>query len=125
MIDVNAGPEVSKAGPGALEKQLEEKLRQDCKTSQRIGYRPDGFLRALNRLGAVGACKRVIMRRQPADEFITLWHLNRLDLSPENTVLRGPWRILFETDVLEKARSNLRDYERPDLADFWRSTPGS
>ena len=124
MTEVKEISAASRTGQGALEKQLEERLRLNGETSRLARGRPNNFLRLLDRLGAVAACKRSIMRRQPTDWFITLWHLNRLELSPEAAVLHGPWRILFDPEVLEKARSNLRDYERPDLADYWRSIPG-
>jgi len=58
----------------------------------------------------------VIVAAKPPDGFITLLELERLDLTAEATVLRGPWKALFEEQILALARKRLTQYERPDLA---------
>jgi len=50
------------------------------------------------------------------DGFLTLFEKQRLDLTAEATVLRGPWKALFQSHELETARERLRKYGRPDLA---------
>jgi hypothetical protein len=99
-----------------LEGKLGEQLRQDCEESESIGYSPKQFRMMLAESGPVGACQRVILSPRIPDGFLRLLELERLDLTAEATVLRGPWRILFGTDVLEQARKRLRQYNRPDLA---------
>lgn len=99
-----------------LEGLLREQIRQDCDESESIGYSPRQFRIMLAESGPVGACYRVIMSAKIPDGFIRLLELKRLDLTAEATVLRGPWRALFEVAVLEQARKRLRQYERPDLA---------
>lgn len=67
--------------------------------------------------GPVGASIQVIMSDRIADGFITLLELQRLDLTVESTVIRGPWKCLFDESVLERARLRLRKYGRADLAE--------
>lgn len=79
-----------------LEGQLREQLRQDDEESVSIGYIPRQFRIMLTEGGPVGACVRVIMSAKTPDGFMTLLERKRLDLTAEATVLRGPWRILFD-----------------------------
>ncbi|WP_156464291.1 hypothetical protein [Afipia sp. Root123D2] len=99
-----------------LEAQLHEQLRQDCDQSEAIGYRPKIFRQMLAESGPVEACLRVIMTDKIPDGFITLLEKKRLDLTAEATILRGPWRVLFQSTELDRARNRLRQYGRPDLA---------
>ena len=86
-----------------LESLLGEQLRQDCAESERIGYSPKKFRIMMAESGPAGACVRVIMSAKIPDGFLKLLELNGLELTAEATVLRGPWKTLFE-------------YKRPDLA---------
>lgn len=99
-----------------LEGQLFEELRKDCAESRSIGYPPRVFESMMGRLGPVEACRRVIVSDTPPDGFLTLLEKKRLDLTAEATVLRGPWRALFDESLLARARKRLTTYERPDLA---------
>jgi len=69
----------------------------------------------LSQSGPVEACRRVIMATKIPDGFIRLLELQRLDLKAEATILRGPWRALFDIAVLEQAKKRLKEYNRPDL----------
>ncbi len=99
-----------------LESQLLEQLRQDCDEARRIGYRPTVFMSMMAQFGPVEACRKVIVATRPPDGFIKLLELQRLDLTAEATVLRGPWKALFDEQILALARKRLVQYERPDLA---------
>jgi hypothetical protein len=99
-----------------LETLLAAQLKQDCAESESIGYAPRKFRAMMSESGPAGACVRVIMSAKIPDGFLTLLELNRLDLTAEATVLRGPWKELFESGVLDRARKRLKDYGRPDLA---------
>jgi hypothetical protein len=99
-----------------LESQLREQLRQDCDVADRIGYHPTVFRQMMSKDGSVAACRKVIMSAKIPDGFMKLWVLKRLDLTAEATVLRGPWRSLFEEEVLAEAMKRLKAYDRPDLA---------
>jgi hypothetical protein len=81
-----------------------------------IGYTPRDFSAMLTDQGPIEACCRVILSDHIPDGFFTLWEHKRLELTAEATVLRGPWKALFDDAVLERARKRLRDYQRPDLA---------
>lgn len=99
-----------------LRTALGERLRQDSEESESIGYSPRKFRGMMTESGPDGACRRVIMSAKLPDGFLTLLEKQRLDLTAEATVLRGPWRALFEQEVLDAARQRLRAYNRPDLA---------
>src|SRR2546423_827026 len=88
-----------------LEAQLLQTLREDCAESESIGYPPKKFRTMITESGPDGACRRVIMSQKIPDGFLKLLELKRLDLTAEAAVLRGPWRALFESEVLEEARS--------------------
>jgi hypothetical protein len=102
----------------SLEAKLYEQLRQDCDIAESIGYRARIFRRMLASSGPVVSCMQLITSDRIADGFITLLELNRLDITVEATVLRGPWKALFDDSVLERARVRLREYRRADLADI-------
>jgi hypothetical protein len=97
---------------------LYEQLRQDCDIAESIGYRARIFRRMLASSGPVVSCMQLIMSDRIADGFITLLELNRLDVTVEATVLRGPCKDLFDESILERARVRLRKYGRADLADI-------
>lgn len=99
-----------------LESSLAAQLKQDCAESESIGYPPKKFRTMMAVDGPKGACVQVIMSAKIPDGFLTLLELKRLDLTAEATVLRGPWKKLFEPAVLDRARKRLREYGRPDLA---------
>jgi hypothetical protein len=66
--------------------------------------------------GPIDACVKVIMSRKIPDGFLVLLEKKRLELTAEATVLRGPWKALFDPPVLNEARQRLQKYGRPDLA---------
>jgi hypothetical protein len=107
---------MSPAEERKLMNQLNAQLREDCAASERIGYSPKKFRTMMAESGPVGACVSVIMSSKIPDGFLTLFQKQALELTAEATVLRGPWKVLFEESVLDRARQRLRKYERPDLA---------
>jgi hypothetical protein len=98
-----------------LRKQLAEQLRQDCDEAQAIGCGPQTAFRQMIAVDPEDACRNVIMRQHPPPGFINLFQHNRLDLSAEHRVRHGPWRVLFDDTVLDKAKDWLIKYNRPDL----------
>jgi hypothetical protein len=98
----------------ALKKQLLAKLLADARESKSIGYPPTEFLKMLEK-GAVEACTQVIMATKLPSGFGRLYELKRLDLTAEATVVNGPWRALFPSDVIDAANKRLRQFQRPDL----------
>ena len=99
----------------SLEKRLGEKLLTFCAESKIIGYNPRDFLRMLAQHGPVNACVRVIMPEELPPGFGRLAILQRLDLTVEAAVVNGPWKILFEKSVIDRANKRLIQFERPDL----------
>jgi hypothetical protein len=97
--------------------QLFERLRQDCDEAQSIGCGPQTRFRQMIARDPVKACRSVIMVAHPPPGFLCLYeHDKKSELSAEAAILKGPWRALSESAVLEKAKYWLIKYERPDLA---------
>jgi hypothetical protein len=99
-----------------LESQLLAQLRSDCQEMRSLGYRPRDFLAMIGESGPIRACIQVITSQRIPDGFLRLLEIDRLQLSAEATVLKMPWRRLFEEPVLDAARKRLIAYRRPDLA---------
>ena len=76
---------------------------------------PYGFRRMIGESGPVGACRRVIVSPKLPEGFGRLAELEALHLTAEAAVVRGPWRTLFDQDIIEAANKRLRKFNRPDL----------
>ena len=96
--------------------ELREALREQCGRAVVAGYDTAPFILMMHKYGTVGACKKVVMSRNVPGGFTWLLKNEHLDLSVEATILRGPWRVLFGVDVLDRARSRLEKHGRKDLA---------
>ena len=99
----------------SFENRLRERLLKDAHEAKRIGYNPYQFLGLIIDNGPVQACVRVIMAPTIPPGFGRLAELQRLDLTAEATVVDGPWRVLFEREVIDAANKRLTQFERPDL----------
>lgn len=100
----------------SLEVKLYEPLRQDCDMAESIGCRAKIFRGMPVSCGPVVSCIQLNVSDRIPDGFITLLKLQRLDLTVEATVLRGPWKDLFDQSVFEQARARLQSYGRAALA---------
>jgi hypothetical protein len=99
-----------------LEDELSKRLLEVCDESDKAGYSTKGFRASLAENGPVEAVTRVISSDPKASGFTALDKLKRLDLTGEAIALSGPWKTLFDSKVLDKARKLLIQYKRPDLA---------
>lgn len=79
-----------------FENELREKMLQAQKECK---YNPTRFLQMLAQYGGVGTAKRLIRTGiatgRPSDGYVTLYILNRLDLSMENSVIKSEYISLF------------------------------
>jgi len=97
-----------------LLRQLDDALINTCKEAKQIGYNPTRFIGMLNEYreqygenGSFQLANDLIQRADIPYGFDRLVELGRLDLSVEAIVLNGPWKQLFNDDVLEQARNKL------------------
>jgi hypothetical protein len=74
------------------------------------GYNATYFLRMLSEHGGLETARRLVGSRQPSEGFTQLYLKGRLDLTVESLVLEETYRELFTDELLEHARSRLREY---------------
>src|SRR4051794_21828562 len=92
-----------------LERALYDALMDATRQCQRLRYNPTYTLRMIDRLGHVGACKRILGDPEVVEGFTRLWELRRLDLTIEAIVLRPQLASLFTPEELDTARKRLAD----------------
>jgi hypothetical protein len=96
-----------------LEKQFHAELMASYEAALRLKppYKSPVFLRMLNEHGGRETANRLLATREPSDGFTQLFLRGKenLKLSVEYTVLRNPWRDLFDDNQLAEARRRLRD----------------
>jgi len=82
-----------------------------------LGYNPTYFIKMVNEMGGYAAAKQLIADTKPADGFVRLWELRRLDISVEARALKPEYRDLFSAEERAMCRRRLDDYgwtkERP------------
>ncbi len=95
-----------------LENEFRKAMVNIYHESVKIGYRPTYFLNMLaNNSSAVGVAEQLILAKNPAEGFTTLWELKALKLTVEALVYEGKkWHTLFEPEVIEKAHQRLIEY---------------
>ena len=91
-----------------IETEFEEALWASCRESRTLGYTPTAFEAMLGNHGAVETAHRLLATFEYQDGFRRLWELCRLDLSLECHVLKPRYRVLFEPNELDEARTRLR-----------------
>jgi hypothetical protein len=74
---------------------------------------PAYTIQMIDRLGHVGACKRILEPGGSTEGLTRLWELGRLDLTVEAIVLRPEFASLFSQEQLTTARKRLTDVGYP------------
>lgn len=108
--------ELTDAERRSLEDQLNKRLLAACDESEKAGFSPISFRESLAKDGPVVAVTRVIMSDPNTSGFTALIDAKSADLTGEAIALAGPWKALFDRNVLDQARKRLIDSNRPDLA---------
>jgi hypothetical protein len=90
---------------------FERAMRGIYEEAAKIGYRPREFMRMIDQIGALPTAKRLIASATPSTGFTRLWELNRLDLTVEALALSEPWRGLFLSTELDRARRRLKQFQ--------------
>lgn len=92
----------------SFEIELREKMlraQKECK------YNPTRFLQMLAQYGSIDTAKRLIRTGiatgRPSDGYVTLYTLNRLDLSMENSVVKPDYMALFTSEEIAYCKSLL------------------
>ena len=86
---------------------FEERIRQMIAETKSIGYNPTYFIRMVQELGAVTACKQLINNEKLHDGLCRLWKEHRLDLTIENIILEPQWAELFSESERTLAKNKL------------------
>ncbi len=87
---------------------FKERIQQMIAETKSFGYNPTYFIRMVQELGAVTACKQLINNKKLHDGRCRLWKEGRLDLTIENIILEPQWANLFSETERKSARDKLR-----------------
>lgn len=94
---------------GELEREFELEMRRLYVEPKRLlGYDAGYFRQMLSASTAVDVARRLVLDRGISEGLTRLWEEGALDLSVEALVLREPWRLLFDGDILLAAERKLR-----------------
>ncbi|MCF2218324.1 hypothetical protein H9Q08_03300 [Chryseobacterium sp. PS-8] len=95
-----------------LENELLKELIESVELSIKAGAKINRniILDILHRYGAIGASRKLV--REGADLIQSglqkMFHINRLDLTIENIILKEKYRRLFDDDTIQKASEKLK-----------------
>ena len=90
-----------------LEAEFHQAMINTYYEASRLGYHPTFFLREVNRLGGVGAARKLLRAPAAQPGLTRLWELGRLDISAEALVLKERWQGLFSDAERQEARKRL------------------
>jgi len=92
-----------------LQKQFEKELFKLYELAKiKCNYNATRFLKMLHELGGVATATQLVLSPEFSQGLTAMWECGRLDLTVEATVLREPWRQLFNEDVLSAAQAKLQ-----------------
>lgn len=95
----------------SLEDSFERHVDETTKRLYReTRYFPTFFMQMVADHGAVGAAKRLIMSQAPAEGFVKLYDLGRLDMTVEAFAVLPWWASLFTEEERAAARARLTQY---------------
>ena len=80
------------------------------KTKIETGYNAAYFLKLITDYGGLNAAKKLLIMGDPAEGFLKLWEIKRLDLSLEVLILTSPWDSLFDATEIACAKKRLEKY---------------
>ena len=96
-----------------LEMQLYNDIVLIIKECKRIGYPPNRLASMINNRGEniVLIAKRLILREDPTDGYITLYNKKRMDLTIEALIVSKPeYKVFFTDEEIEFCRGRLAQY---------------
>lgn len=96
---------------GELENQLRVDLLEACRISrEELNYNPIRFLQMLGERGPVETAIQLVSSSVPSEGFTRMWEKKALSLTVEAHVIRPEYEPLFTPQIVDMARSRLRDY---------------
>ncbi len=95
-----------------LEKDLRDALREATKECQRLRYNPTLMTQMIAESGPLGACQRLLDKREVSEGFTGLWELKRLDLTVEAIALRPKFAPAFHPPATRDRPRTARDRPR-------------
>ena len=97
-----------------LENELETKFIETVKIANELGAKINAtnVINYIHHYGAVGGANRLIKigKDKLHSGILKLWKINRLDISFENIILQDRFKILFDKEILEKAKERLNEF---------------
>jgi hypothetical protein len=92
-----------------LEQQFEKELLRLYELAKVIcNYNATRFLKMIYELGGITTATHLVLSPDFSQGLTAMWECGRLDLTVEATVLKEPWRQLFNEDVLSAAQAKLQ-----------------
>jgi hypothetical protein len=95
----------------SLENELEKEFIDTINVANRLGakIKAESIISYIHNYGAIGGANRLISfgTEKLQSGLLKLWEINRLDISFESIILKEKYKILFEKDILEKAKNRL------------------
>ena len=93
-----------------LEQQFHDEMIFTYKEAKKLGYRPNLFLKMLNKYGAINTAKKLLATEDFVQKgIIRLWELGGLSLSMEASVVKPKYRELFTEHEIRVANKRLKD----------------
>jgi PLD-like domain len=99
-----------------LEEELEKEFIDTVKQANDLGAKINSTnaISYIHNYGAIGGASRLISvgTDKLHSGLLKLWEIKRLDISFENIILKEKYQILFDKDILEKAKKRLDELKR-------------
>lgn len=104
-------PEPPTPSAAELEREFHRAMTDLYKRSQsEVGYHPTAFIRMVSESGGAETARRLVRSSTPSDGFTVLWEAGRLDLAAEALVVLPRYAVLFDDELIERARRRLSDH---------------
>jgi hypothetical protein len=95
-----------------LEQQFHQAMIGIYDTAKRdTSYTPTYFFRMVSEVGGLEAARRLLQKTDLSDGFITLWTIDRLDLTVEAHVIKPEFRPLFTLQEIAIAEQRLKEVD--------------
>ena len=90
--------------------KFEKKVQASIKEMISLGYKPKILMSMIFETDTITAVKKLLSNTKPAEGFLKLWEMGRLDLSMENIVYSEDWGELFTKKEKKMAKEKLEEY---------------
>lgn len=99
-----------------LENELEKEFIDTIKKANDLGakIKSESVISYIHNYGAIGGASRLISvgTEKLQSGLLKLWEINRLDISFESIILKEKYQVLFDKDILEKAKKRLDELKQ-------------